>query len=266
MLMIKPIIIVAGEPNSIFLEIFFKSIKFKNYKSPIIIVASKKLVSSQMKKLGFKFDINLITDDFKDFKILNNKKINIINIEYAFKKNFEPISNKSNNYIEKCFDTALLYLKKNKLTKFINGPISKKYFLNGKSLGITEYLAKKIGINNNFAMLIFNKKLSVSPLTTHLAIKDVHKNISKQKIYNHVKLISKFYKKNFMKNPRFAITGLNPHCESNFKNSEEDLYIRPAIRALIKKNYRVKGPFTLFLFLIRILIAGIIILSSSLDL
>jgi 4-hydroxythreonine-4-phosphate dehydrogenase len=243
MLKIKPIIIVAGEPNSIFLEIFFKSIKNKNYKSPIIIIASKKLVAAQMKKLGFKFEINLITDDFKDFKILNNKKINIINIEYTFKKSFEPISKKSNKYIESCFNTALVYLKKNKLTKFINGPISKKHFLNGKSLGITEYLAKKMRINNNFAMLIFNKKLSVSPLTTHLAIKNVHKNISKQKIYNHIKLISKFYKKNFMKNPRFAITGLNPHCESNFKNSEEDMYIRPAIQALIKKNYKVKGPF-----------------------
>ena len=152
MLMIKPIIIVAGEPNSIFLEIFFKSIKFKNYKSPIIIVASKKLVSSQMKKLGFKFDINLITDDFKDFKILNNKKINIINIEYAFKKNFEPISNKSNNYIEKCFDTALLYLKKNKLTKFINGPISKKYFLE---------IGPFINLENLFWIKIFNAILKV---------------------------------------------------------------------------------------------------------
>ena len=46
-----------------------------------------------------------------------------------------------------------------------------------------------------------------------------------------------------MKNPRIAITGLNPHCESNFKNSEEDVYIRPAIQVLIKKGYNVKGPF-----------------------
>ena len=30
-------------------------------------------------------------------------------------------------------------------------------------------------------MLIFNNKLSVSPLTTHLALKDVHKKISKRK-------------------------------------------------------------------------------------
>ncbi len=239
----QPIIIAAGEPNSIFLEIFFKSIKFKKYKSPIIIIASKDLLISQMKRLGFNFNINLISKNYKDFKILNNKKINIINVEYVFKESFEPISKKSNEYIKNCFNLALIYLKKNKLTKFVNGPISKKHFLNGKSLGITEYLAKKTKVDNNVAMLIFNKKLSVSPITTHLSLKDVHKNISQKKICNHVKLISKFYKKNFLKDPKIAITGLNPHCESNFKNSEEDKYIRPAIKTLIKKNYKVKGPF-----------------------
>ena len=34
----KPIIIVAGEPNSIFFEIFFKSIRLKKYKSPLILI------------------------------------------------------------------------------------------------------------------------------------------------------------------------------------------------------------------------------------
>ena len=36
----KPIIIVAGEPNSIFFEIYFKAIKFKKFKSPLILIAS----------------------------------------------------------------------------------------------------------------------------------------------------------------------------------------------------------------------------------
>ena len=51
----KPILIVAGEPNSIFLEIFFKSIQANHYKSPLIIIASKELLEQQMKKLGFFF-------------------------------------------------------------------------------------------------------------------------------------------------------------------------------------------------------------------
>ena len=238
----EPIIIVGGEPNSVFLEIFFKSLKTNTYKSPLIIIISKKLLKSQMKELGFDYKINDISKQLKDFSKLNNKKINLINVDYKFENCFEKITDKSNKYIEETFRTALNFLKQNNLSKFINGPVSKKSFLKGKTLGITEYLAKKTK-NNDVAMLIYNKDLSVSPLTTHLALKDVHKKISKQKIYNQVNLINNFFKKNFNKLPKIAITGLNPHCESNFRNSEEDRIIIPAIKKLRLKNTKINGPF-----------------------
>ena len=44
---IKPIILVPGEPNSIFFEIFFKAIKSKNYKSPLLLICCKKLISQE---------------------------------------------------------------------------------------------------------------------------------------------------------------------------------------------------------------------------
>tara|TARA_B100000787_G_scaffold62231_1_gene45688 strand:- start:415 stop:1380 length:966 start_codon:yes stop_codon:yes gene_type:complete len=239
----EPIIIAAGEPNSIFLEIFFKSLKAHKFKNPLIIIGSKELMLKQMEKLGFNFKINLINKNIKEFGKLNNKKINIIDVKYNFKNCFDKISNQSNHYIEETFDVALKIILKNKFTKFINGPISKKHFLKGKTLGITEYLAKELKKNNNVAMLIFNKKLSVSPITTHLALKDVPKYITQQKIYTHVELINNFYRKNFKRKPRIAITGLNPHCESNFRNCEEDAIIKPAIKNLKNKNFNVEGPF-----------------------
>ena len=238
----KPIIIAAGEPNSIFLEIFFKSLKLNTYKSPIIIIVSKRLLKEQMRKLGFNIKINDIDQKLKDFSKLNNKKINVINVDYNFKKCFEKITSKSNNYIDKTFKIALDFIKQNNLSKFINGPVSKKYFLRGKSLGITEYLAKKTK-KKDVAMLIYNKNLSVSPITTHIALKDVYKKISKQKIYQQVNLINNFYKKKINKLPRIAITGLNPHCESNFQNSEEDKIIIPSIKKLRLKNTKINGPF-----------------------
>jgi len=238
----EPIVIVGGEPNSIFLEVFFKSLKTNTYKSPLIIIISKKLLQEQMRKLDFDFKINDINKDLKDFSKLNNNKINLINIDYDFKKCFDKITSKSNKYIDETFKTALNFIKQNNLSKFINGPVSKKSFLKGKTLGITEYLAKKTK-SNDVAMLIFNKNLSVSPLTTHLALKDVHKKITKQKIYTQVNLINNFYKKKLNKLPRIAITGLNPHCESNFKSSEEDRIIIPAIKRLRLKNAKINGPF-----------------------
>ena len=239
----KPIIIVAGEPNSVFLEIFFKSLKRNYYKSPLILIVNKKLLIKQMHHLGFNFKLNQIALNSVNFEKLNNKKINIINVDYNFKNAFEKISKKSNKYIKKSFKIALEILKKNKFSKFINGPVSKRYFLEGKSLGITEYLAKQSKIKDEVAMLIFNDKLSVSPVTTHLALKDVHKHISKEKIKSHIILISQFYKKRFKKNPRIAITGLNPHCESNFNDCEEDAIISPTIKYLKNKKFRVEGPF-----------------------
>ena len=238
----EPIIIAGGEPNSIFLEIFFKSLKINNYKSPLIIIVSKKLLQEQMKKLDFTFEINDIDKKLKDFSKLDNNKINLINVDYEFKKCFEKITSKSNKYINETFETALNIIKQNNFSKFINGPVSKKSFLKGKTLGITEYLAKKTK-KSKIAMLIFNKNLSVSPLTTHLALKNVHKKITKQKIYTQVNLINKFYKIKFNKLPRIAITGLNPHCESNFQSSEEDKIIIPAIKKLRLKNTKINGPF-----------------------
>ena len=103
----EPIIIVGGEPNSVFLEIFFKSLKLNTYKSPLIIIVSKKLLQEQMKKLGFNFKINDVDKKINDLTKLNNNKINLINVDYNFKKCFEKITSKSNKYINETFEIAL---------------------------------------------------------------------------------------------------------------------------------------------------------------
>ena len=246
----KPIIIIAGEPYSVFLEIFFKAKKNNKFKNPIILIASQKLLIKQMKKLNFNFKINLVDKQKINQKKLDNKSINIIDINFKFKKPFDVISKKSNTYIEKCFNVGLNLINKNDCSGIINGPISKKNFLMEKFLGMTEYIASKVNKKNKVCMLIYNKKLSVCPVTTHLPLKDVCKNLTKSRIINHVKLINSFYLKMFKKKPRIAVTGLNPHCESNYKSSEEDHIIKPAIKLLSKKKYRITGPFpadTIFL-------------------
>ena len=239
---INKVIIILGGPNSIFLEIlfkFFKSKKFNYLKKKIILIGSYDLSINQMKKLNYNFKLNIIN------KIDESKKnkINIINVDYHFKKEFSKITNKSNRYISKCFKIGLKIIKKNKNIGLINGPISKKHFLKKKYLGITEYLAKKTKSINQ-VMLIYNEKLSVSPITTHIPIKHVSSQISKKKIINNVLKISKFYKKIFKIKPKIAILGLNPHCETIDKKTEEKQKIIPAIKYLSNKKINIKGPFS----------------------
>ena len=249
----KSIIIIAGEPYSIFFEIFFKIFKsnfYKKYKYPIIVIGSKNLLKMQMKKMNFSFEINLIKkEDIKNITI-NNKKINLIDVKLNFKKPFGKISSRSSKYIKECFNIGLNIMKNKIGLALINGPISKKHFFAGKFDGITEYLAHKTKEKNNEVMLIYNKSLSVSPMTTHVALKDVSKRISTNMIVQKIMTINKFYKDKLGKIPKFAITGLNPHCESNYNNSEEDKIIIPAIRITQQKKIKIKGPFaadTLFI-------------------
>ena len=245
----KPIIIVAGEPNSIFLEIFFKALTYKKFKSPIILIASLNLLKLQMKKLNIKKNIKLLNSiKLNEYK-LNNKSINLININYNPQKPFENVSSKSNHYIEQSFELAIKILQKKITNKFINGPISKKFFLKKKFLGITEYLSNKTN-TKNFAMLIYNKKLSVCPITTHLPLKRVSKKINKKLIIQKIKLINIFFKKYIKKKPNIAITGLNPHCETIDSFNEDQKILKPTIKHLSKLKYKVSGPFaadTIFL-------------------
>ena len=239
----KPIIIVAGEPNSVFIEILLKIVKKNRFKSPIILICSKKILLKQSSALKE----NIKFCEIKEKKIFskknNFKKLKQLDVEYNQLKPFEKISPKSNKYIKNCFDLGLKIMKSGISDKFINGPISKKNFLKNKNIGITEFLANKTN-TKNFAMIIYNKKLSVSPVTTHLPIKFVPKKINKLEIKQKVKILNKFWKKKFKFKPKIAITGLNPHCESIDKFNEDENIILPLVKNLQKFKISIKGPFS----------------------
>ena len=241
----KPILIVAGEPYSIFLEIFFKSLKekkIKKIKNPIILICSKDLLIKQMKKLKYKFLIRNINKDNFHANKLNNQKINLIDVNFKFKKPFDRITTKSKNYIENCIIVALDIIKKVKIKMLINGPISKTHFLQKKFPGMTEYFAKKTSSKGKEVMLIFNKQLAVSPLTTHLPLKKIFKKITKNNIIKHVKIINNFYKYNLKKKIKIGITGLNPHCETTDQYSEDEKILKPAVNKLRNNGIRAQGP------------------------
>ena len=246
---IKPILVVAGEPDSIFFEIFFKTLKKLNTKKPLILIASYKLVKLQMTKLKFKKRIKIINQkNFFNSK-LDNKCINLIDVKYNPSKAFENISSKSNNYIERCFEVGFKIIKKNNIKRLVTGPISKKTFLKKKYLGLTEYISKKFNVKKS-AMLIYNKKLSVCPITTHLPLKLVSKNINRKLIIEKVKIINEFYRTRFYFKPKIAVLGINPHCESIHKVNEDEKIVKPTIKYLQKLKYKISGPYpadTIFL-------------------
>tara|TARA_B100000029_G_scaffold273770_1_gene268559 strand:- start:825 stop:1793 length:969 start_codon:yes stop_codon:yes gene_type:complete len=238
----KPIAIIAGEPNSISSEIIFKTWKFKerfNHK-PLLIVGSFDLLNLQKKKLKYEIKLKKIDKNF-NFSDLKGKELPIFDVKYNQKKAFQKITDRSNKYIFKCFDETLKFLKNKKIFGFINCPVYKETLFKNKHKGITEYLAQKSKKGGDEVMLIYNENLSVSPVTTHIPLKQVSKKITKVKIIKKVKILNNFYKKFIKKKPNFAILGLNPHNFSSSKKSEEEI-ISKAVKNLIKLKIKVTGP------------------------
>ena len=236
---IKPIVIISGDPKSTFNEILIKTLKnrfLRNIKFPIIIIGSKKLLENELKNLGVKIDFYKFNEQISLLK----KKIYIIDIPVDYKK-LTPI--KKNSYIEKSFKVGLKLISRINSLGLINGPVSKRTFLKGRYNGITEYLASKTGSVNE-TMLIFNKQLSVSPITTHVPINQVANKIKKKIIIKKIESINNFYKKFLGFKPNIAVTGLNPHCETFSGKNIEKTEILPAINFLKKKKIKILGPFS----------------------
>ena len=237
----KKIIIVSGDPNSINSEIIFKSWKkiSQNIQKKIFVVGSYNLLHRQFKKMNYPIRL-------KNVKNLNEvskkKELKIIDVNLNFDDPFNVKQKTVSTYIKKCLNLAHRLSVSKKTAGLINCAINKK-LLPKKNIGVTELLADKCKIKKDTeVMMIKSKNLSVCPITTHLNLKDVSKNISSNKIIAKVHTIQNCYKRFYKKKPKIGIMGLNPHNAELRDKSEEVNQIIPAIKKLKKLGFNVNGP------------------------
>lgn len=146
---------------------------------------------------------------------------------------------------------ALKLINNKKVDAIVTAPVSKSAFV--KSCGHTEFLAKRT-VSKNVEMLMVAEDKKVLLLTRHIPLKDVSKNISKEKIVRSIGFVCKFIEKYFppeadplstdkIKKPKIIVCGLNPHCsDDGLVGAEEKKKINPAIKILKKRGLDVTGP------------------------
>ena len=233
--------IIAADPNSINSEIIAKLWKRKKFskKLNIFVIGNYNLLKKQLKLLK----INIKTEKINELENKNfKKKLCIYDVPLQFKKPFEVSSKYVSSYVIRSLKLGIKLANTKKISGFVNCPINKKDVFGKSDYGITEFLGKFSGLYGKEAMLIYNKELSVSPITTHIKIKKVSSSISKKIIINKITSINKFFLQKLKKKPKIAIVGLNPHNYEFRKNSEEKRIIIPAIKLLKSKNISVVGP------------------------
>ena len=205
----------------------------------IFIISNFELLRQQFAIL--KYSVNLIkVKNINDTIVTNNLKV--LDIPLDFDDPFKVSFKSSSIFIKKTLDLAHHLALKGDVKGIINCPINKK-LLKKKNYGITEYLASKCKIKNSSeVMLIKSKKFSVLPITTHINLKDVSRNINSKKIIKKILTFNNWFKQKYKKYPRIGVLGLNPHNAELEKKSEECRIIIPSIKKLQKKGLKIYGP------------------------
>jgi 4-hydroxythreonine-4-phosphate dehydrogenase len=110
--------------------------------------------------------------------------------------------------------------------------------------GHTEYLADKTG-TPRVVMLLVGGGLRVALATTHLALADVPRAITRESLEATLRILDRDLRGRFgIARPRILVAGLNPHAgESGYLGREEIDVITPAIEALARDGMTVSGPY-----------------------
>jgi 4-hydroxythreonine-4-phosphate dehydrogenase len=125
-------------------------------------------------------------------------------------------------------------------------PISKHILIDAgyNYPGHTELLAE-LSSTRECRMMLVGRQLRVVPVTGHVPFTKVPRALTVENIHSTIVLTHRSLMDDFgMRKPRIAVAALNPHGgEAGIFGDEEIKVIQPAVRAAVKRNIDVRGPF-----------------------
>jgi 4-hydroxythreonine-4-phosphate dehydrogenase len=238
---IPKILIVSGEPAGIGLDLCIK-LAYQKFSAQISILTNRKAILDRAKLHNKK--IELLT---KPALSEGNGQLHIIDVPYI-KKVSPGILEKTNSLAQlNAIDFAVNECMNKNYDALVTLPLNKKILSSSKKkfTGHTEYISKLCGTKNKEVMLLVNKnKLRVALVTTHIALIDIPKSLTRKKLEQTIKTLNDDLINNFkIKKPRITITGLNPHAgEDGEFGTEEKRIIAPVIKKLSNEGLSLIGP------------------------
>ena len=237
-----PIAITMGDPSGINSEIILKSFnKISNNKEiDFFIICDPNWIKKSKKIFNIDVPLNIISNEIK----IKQNKLNILPIKNKVFSNLGKPDKKNNKAILESLNISINLAKKNKVCGIVTLPIYKKNLMEGSSgfIGHTEYLAEKDGSES--LMILMSKDLKVATITTHIPISKVSKSLTRKIISKKIKILHESLRRDFhIKNPKIAVSSLNPHSgEEGSIGKEEVKIILPCINNLKELGMKIEGP------------------------
>lgn len=180
-----------------------------------------------------------IIGDMNKFNNFYEKSKNIKKIQFI---KFKLNQNNTQKYLKNITKISIDLFKKKKINFLINMPLNKKKYLDNH-IGYTEFFSDLFDGKKNENMLLYNESFSVCPLTTHIELNEVNKNINKSKLSKCIENLIYFYKEKIGKQIEICVLGLNPHASKDFRKKTKDItVIKYVVNKFKKRGVNIRGP------------------------
>lgn len=148
-------------------------------------------------------------------------------------------------YVIEMLDRACDGCTNGEFAAMVTAPVQKSTLMDAgyRFSGHTEYLAERTRAALP-VMLLINDQLRVALVTTHLALRDVPRAITRDRLRSTLRIVNMDLERHFsLQPPRIAVLGLNPHAgEGGHLGSEELDIIEPVIAELLAEGMNLQGP------------------------
>ncbi len=238
--------ITQGDLNGIGLELVLKTFSnagMLDLCTPVLY-ASAKAATYHRKAISSETNFHIV----KSATEAQSGMLNLVNcFDDEVKIEFGKPSVDSGRAALAALEKAVEEYKSGMIDAIVTAPISKSD-IQGPSFqfkGHTEFFADRVGDGMQPLMILMNNQMKVALLSTHVAVKDISSQLTREALMEKLRIFHKSLRIDFrISIPRIAVLALNPHAgDDGLLGSEEKEIIIPVISELEKESIFCFGPF-----------------------
>lgn len=239
--------ISVGDLNGVGMEIIFKTFRNKAMSdmcTPVVFGNAKAAGFYRKATKSNEFSFNIVSN-VSEIDVNKANLVAISNEEITLQPGTP--SKQTGAFAVQSLKAATEALSKGEVDVLVTAPIDKNTIQSPEFNfpGHTEYLTDFAGEKESL-MFMVSENLRVATLSNHVALKDVIKDITQDKIKAKLDILIKSLQDDFgVVKPKIAVLGLNPHAGDNGQIGEEEKeIISPALKAYNTNEAIVLGPYS----------------------
>ena len=241
--MTDTIVITAGEPAGIGLDIVLQALQQPTWDKKLIVIADPELLADRAQQLNIA--INVQTYDANHPQGSSRESITVLPVSCPHPVIAGQLNAGNASYVLETLEVAAKGCLSGEFAAMVTAPIHKGIINDAgiKFSGHTEFLAELCDIKLPVMMLAADK-LRVALATTHLPVSQVSAAITAELLEHILTILHHDLQTKFaIADPHILVCGLNPHAgEGGHMGREEIEIIEPTLEKMRQAGMNLSGP------------------------